>query len=75
MAELPDVVGLPVDEARSRLCRSGFEFTEIVTGPPKRPLASGEWRVVRQRETPEGVELVIALFPVLAASKSETSCD
>jgi hypothetical protein len=75
MVELPDVVGLPVDEARSRLCRSGWGFTQLVTGPPKRPLLSGAWRVVRQHEAPDGVELVTALFPVLVAPKPETSCD
>ncbi|MHB8995501.1 MAG: PASTA domain-containing protein [Armatimonadota bacterium] len=75
MVELPDVVGLTVDEARNRLCRSGWDFREVVTGPPKRPLSSGVWRVVRQLEAPDRVELVTALFPVLAASKPETSCD
>lgn len=75
MVELPDVVGLTVGEARDRLCGSSWDFVEVVTGPPKRPLPSGAWRVVRQLETPDRVELVTALFPVLAVSKPETSCD
>jgi hypothetical protein len=72
----PGVVGLPVEEARLRLARQGFgDVTEIVTAPPRRPLANGEWRVVRQRLVDGDVKLVTALFPILARATAETTCD
>ena len=62
---IPDVRGLPPAEARRRLTAAGVaEITQTVTAPPRRPVA-GELRVVRQRETQRGTELVVAAFPRL----------
>ena len=64
--DLPDVVGLPVPEARVRLAEAGYaEVEEVVTAPPRRPSHEGCRRVVRVRQTGERVELVVASFPTL----------
>ena len=74
--DLPDVVGLPLTQARQRLADRGLTaITEISTAPPRRALATGERRVVRQRCVGECVELVTALFPVLPGTTAETACD
>ncbi|MEI6500984.1 MAG: hypothetical protein WCP21_08150 [Armatimonadota bacterium] len=74
--DLPDVVGLSVLQARQLLSDQCFAaIEETVTAPPRRSPRTGEWRVVRQRLGGECVELVTALFPVLALATAETICD
>lgn len=75
--DLPDVLGLPVDEALARLAGSGCaEVVEVVTEPPRRPLAHGVWRVVQLRVEESRVVLVKALFlPGVETSEPETARD
>jgi hypothetical protein len=56
----PDVLGLDLDTARSRLTALGHRVVRVKsTSPPGRPAAEGPQRVARQRWTEEGVELVV----------------
>lgn len=55
-----DLVGLPWTEAEPILIDRGLSYTWKVTAPPSRPVGVGELRVVAQRETPEGLVLVLA---------------
>lgn len=65
--DLPDVIGVGIEQARSRLAEAGIAVVgEAVTAPPRRPLLEGEWRVVQLKQSGPGVVLVTALFPVLA---------
>ena len=61
----PDVLGLPVEEAQRLLADAGVpEVTVTETAPPGGRKPAGPWRVVRQRETEHGVELLVAAtFP------------
>lgn len=75
--DLPDVLGLPVEQARARLSQAGWtQVEEVVTEPPRRPLTRGEWRVVRLRAQEDRVVLVKALFlPNVETLEPETACD
>ena len=68
---LPDVLGLPLEEARKRLTEAGCdEFDEVLTGPPGRTVKAGVLRVVQQRTSPQGRPvLVVAKFPVLSPTE------
>ena len=62
---VPEVLGLPVAEARRRLAEAGVtEVVEVATAPP-RGATEGEARVVRQRERDGCVSLTLAVFPEL----------
>lgn len=68
--DLPDVVGLPLPEARVRLAEAGHdEVDEVVTAPPRRPSNEGVWRVVRVRRIGERVALLVASFPTLVVAE------
>lgn len=75
--DLPEVLGLPVEEARARLAEAGVaQVVEVVTQPPRRPLATGVWRVVQLRCEDDRVVLVKALFIAgVETSEPETACD
>lgn len=55
-----DLVGLPRAEAEPILASRGVPFHSTVTAPPNRPIGLGELRVVAQRETAQGLLLVLA---------------
>ena len=75
MSGLPDVVGLPLAEARRRLAGAGLSVDAVVTAAPEeaarrrrqqvgeRPVA---WRVVRAEPgpAPGRVRLLVAAFPL-----------
>jgi hypothetical protein len=47
---VPDVIGLPLDEARARLANAGVEIRAVTeTRPPKAADLTGALRVVRMR--------------------------
>jgi hypothetical protein len=66
MSDVPDVLLLPIDEARCKLAEAGYtDIVEVFTEPPRGVRAEGMVRVVRQREKGDTVELVVARFPEL----------
>lgn len=78
--DLPDVLGLPIAEARHRLAEAGApQLCEQPTVPPRRTCPGGVSRVVQQRPEPDRVVLVTAAFPALpqpeATTTPEPSCD
>ena len=65
----PDVLGLPLPEATSRLEALGLAVRVTETSPPRGPIA-GELRVVRQRlPHASEVSLTVAAFPPLPAEE------
>ncbi len=59
--QVPLVLSRELDEAERLLREAGVESIEVKeTAPPRRPGPAGPPRVVRQRFTPYGVELVVA---------------
>lgn len=59
--EVPDVVGFEVGRARRILARAGVAVAAVVvTGDHSGFDQPGRWRVVRQRVSAGGVELVVA---------------
>lgn len=62
---VPDVLGLPLEEAQMRLKEAGCDnLAEQGTAPPKGAIA-GQPRVVRQRTVDRQIQLVVANFPLL----------
>lgn len=58
---MPDVLALPLKEARERLEKAGFRVEVRWTGPAGRPEPRGTARVLRQRRLDDGsVEIVAA---------------
>ncbi len=58
------MIALPLPEAMAAIEEAGQEVSRvIVTGPPGAGRGEGIPRVVREKDTPEGIELTIA-FPV-----------
>lgn len=55
-----DLVGLPWAEAELILVQRGLQYETTVTAPPNRPVGVGELRVVAQRHTGRGLQLVLA---------------
>lgn len=62
---VPDVLGLPIDEARTRLKAAGVvDIVEQYTAPPRGAI-EGQARVVRQRLVDRQVQLVLTNFMLL----------
>lgn len=62
---IPDVLGLPVAEARLRLSAAGVaDIAEEPTTPPRGAI-QGQARVVRQRLVDRQVQLVLTNFMLL----------
>lgn len=58
---VPDVLGYPLAKAHARLAEAGCLVAQVLlTQPPGATAPPADPRVVRQRLTAEGVELVIA---------------
>jgi beta-lactam-binding protein with PASTA domain len=59
--QIPDVLGRPLEEAESILENAGIKIKIRMTTPPRGPIDSRQYRVVRQSALTENhVELVIA---------------
>ncbi|MEN6641350.1 MAG: PASTA domain-containing protein [Armatimonadia bacterium] len=62
---IPDVLGLPAEEARLRLTEAGLaDVVEQWTAPPRGAI-QGRARVVRQRLVEQQVHLVLSNFMLL----------
>jgi HrpA-like RNA helicase len=58
------LIALPLPEAMAAIEEAGQRVSRVmVTGPPGAGKGEGLPRVIREEETPEGVELTVA-FPV-----------
>jgi beta-lactam-binding protein with PASTA domain len=55
----PQVLGLDIEEARSRLSHAGIPVIDVKISGRRRV---GNVRVIRQRQTPGGVELIASFF-------------
>jgi hypothetical protein len=65
----PSVIALPIGEAREVLDEAGVGVAATIqTGPPGGP-PPGPPRVVRERGTEEGVELVVAASVTLSGEE------
>lgn len=59
--EIPDVLARPLEEAEAIMKNAGIKITIRKTTPPRGPIDSKQYRIVRQSALAENhVELVIA---------------
>jgi hypothetical protein len=67
---MPQVLGLGVEAARSRLEQAGFVALDMKLSGRRK---EGEARVIRQRQTAAGVELIASRFKSEPGQRQENS--
>ncbi|MBN1459213.1 MAG: hypothetical protein JXA57_06740 [Armatimonadetes bacterium] len=68
---VPTVVALLLDQAEAVLQQQGVAVASVKQTHPPEPIPVGPLRVIRQRTSPEGVELVAAAsIPLLETEKN-----
>ncbi len=62
MIGLPEVLGLPPDEASARLALAGFQRVRVLESGRRK---DGRPRVIRQKAAEDEVELIVSYFKEL----------
>ncbi len=62
---MPDLLGMPAEEAEQVIIKAGFEYIRIDSPPPRFLKFPAESKVIRQRIIDGKVEILTALTPVI----------